>query len=69
MHLSNVFARVSMALLTDRKRYLSSFKADSKHGLDLLDLRNQLPIKKVDEEGRASWLGQAPPRYGPIATG
>ncbi|CAN0289306.1 unnamed protein product [Pylaiella littoralis] len=44
------------------KRYMSSFKADSKNGLDLLDLRTQLPITNADEEGRATWLRQAPPR-------
>ncbi|CAM9310184.1 unnamed protein product [Scytosiphon promiscuus] len=47
---------------TALKRYMSCFKADSKNGLDLGDLRGQLPSEKVDEEGRAMWVQQAPPR-------
>jgi len=46
-----------------RGRYMSSFRADSRNGLDLGDLLTQLPSKMADEEGRATWLPQAPPRY------
>ncbi|CAM9287155.1 unnamed protein product, partial [Hapterophycus canaliculatus] len=44
------------------KRYMSCFKADSKNGLDLGDLRGQLPSRKTDGDGRATWVQQAPPR-------
>lgn len=51
-----------MAAVPAAGRYMSSFKADSRNGLDLGDLLAQLPSQKADSEGRAAWLEQAPPR-------
>lgn len=45
-------------------RYMSHFQNDSKNTLDLLDLRDKLPSKKADTDGRASWARRAPPRFG-----
>lgn len=42
---------------------MANFKADSKNGLDLSDLRAKLPIKKSDADGKATWLPDAPPRF------
>ncbi|CAM9110275.1 unnamed protein product [Ectocarpus fasciculatus] len=44
------------------KRYMSSFKADSKNGLDLMDFSGQLPMKMANANGQATWVNQAPPR-------
>ncbi|CAM9734987.1 unnamed protein product, partial [Ectocarpus sp. 12 AP-2014] len=44
------------------KRYMSSFKADSKNGLDLMDFSGQLPMKMANADGQATWVNQAPPR-------
>lgn len=42
---------------------MTNFKADSKHGLDLTDLRSHLPSEMSDAEGKATWIQDAPPRY------
>lgn len=42
---------------------MANFQADSKNGLDLGDLRPQVPMKKADAEGRATWVQAAPPRW------
>lgn len=44
------------------RRYMTNFKADSKHGLDLTDLRSHLPSEMSDAEGKATWIQDAPPR-------
>ncbi|CAM9129087.1 unnamed protein product [Discosporangium mesarthrocarpum] len=43
-------------------RYMANFRADSKMGLDLVDLQKKLPSRTANEEGKAAWLPRAPPR-------
>ena len=57
-------AILSLSFLFRWIRYLSHFRDDSKNTLDLLDLRDKLPSKKADTDGRASWARRAPPRFG-----
>lgn len=52
-----------MAISRSIHRYMTNFQADSKNGLDLGDLRPQVPMKKADAEGRATWVQAAPPRW------
>ncbi|CAM9382966.1 unnamed protein product [Sphacelaria rigidula] len=44
------------------RRYMANFRADSRHGLDLGDLRGNLPSEMANAEGKANWIEGAPPR-------
>jgi hypothetical protein len=42
-------------------RYMKHFKEDSKIGLNLRDLKPQLPAATATADGTAPWLSSAPP--------